>query len=307
MRNRAPAAPCRWRFLGETSNAPPYIECHAFRSAFRFDILTHTQREKAQRSVLKALVLGQVMNHWVVLEQCGPDTQLTIVAILDMGGAIPPSLISMAIGEMGAFFVNLQEFVHADGNQDRIRKVVEADREANQVDAKGDNSSMAKIAVESAAKRSDDILNNSWGTSTAISGGVAMMSRKPLPGAPIDPVRCIGYIRNINADVLKCVMMDPGIKKSLSELTPSPMLLFDRMETHHVQLPRVDLKEYVRTTPVAVAKEERKQEAPVGLLAVDSDAESSLASLGLNGTCKLRLRFVFALLWWLTFCVGQGC
>jgi len=204
------------------------------------------------------------MNHWVVLEQCGPDTQLTIVAILDMGGAIPPSLISMAIGEMGAFFVNLQEFVHADGNQDRIRKVVEADREANQVDAKGDNSSMAKIAVESAAKRSDDILNNSWGTSTAISGGVAMMSRKPLPGAPIDPVRCIGYIRNINADVLKCVMMDPGIKKSLSELTPSPMLLFDRMETHHVQLPRVDLKEYVRTTPVAVAKEERKQQQEQG-------------------------------------------
>ena len=264
MRNRAPAAPCRWRFLGETSNAPPYIECRAFRSAFRFDILTHTQREKAQRSVLKALVLGQVMNHWVVLEQCGPDTQLTIVAILDMGGAIPPSLISMAIGEMGAFFVNLQEFVHADGNQDIIRKVVEADREANQVDAKGDNSSMAKIAVESAAKRSDDILNNSWGTSTAISGGVAMMSRKPLPGAPIDPVRCIGYIRNINADVLKCVMMDPGIKKSLSELTPSPMLLFDRMETHHVQLPRVDLKEYVRTTPVAVAKEERKQQQEQG-------------------------------------------
>lgn len=253
-------------------------------------VSTHIEGESATTCTERTRSAVQVMNHWVVLEQCGPDTQLTIVAILDMGGAIPPSLISMAIGEMGAFFVNLQKFVHADDNQDRIRKVVEADREANQVDAKGDNSSMAKIAVESAAKRSDDILNNGWGTSTAISGGVAMMARKPLPGAPIDPVRCIGYIRNINADVLKCVMMDPGIKKSLSELTPSPMLLFDRMETHHVKLPRLDLKEYVRTTPVVAAKEETKQqERPVALPAADVDLKHSLPSLDLNGTCKLRL------------------
>ena len=97
------------------------------------------------------------MNHWVVLEQCGPDTQLTIVAMLDMGGTIPPSLISMAIGEMGSFYTNLQSFVHADENQDRIRSLVEADREASQVKTTGDNSSIAQQAVEANAKRSDDM------------------------------------------------------------------------------------------------------------------------------------------------------
>ena len=70
------------------------------------------EREK-DRSALNQPVPRQVMNHWVVLEQCGPDTQLTIVAILDMGGAIPPSLISVAIGEMGSFYTNLQTYVHA--------------------------------------------------------------------------------------------------------------------------------------------------------------------------------------------------
>jgi len=149
--------------------------------------------------------------------------------------------------------------VHADENQDRIRSLVEADREASQVKTTGDNSSIAQQAVEANAKRSDDMLHNGWGESTAISGGVAMMSRKPEPGAPIDPVRCIGYIRDMQADVLKCVMMDPACKRALSEMTPSPMLQFDRMETHVIQLPRVDLKLYVRTTPVAIATEVQKQ------------------------------------------------
>ena len=222
-------------------------------------VFVHTDVESEVDCAENVLIPGQMMNHWVVLEQCGPDTQLTIVAMLDMGGTIPPSLISMAIGEMGSFYTNLQSFVHADENQDRIRSLVEADREASQVKTTGDNSSIAQQAVEANAKRSDDMLHNGWGESTAISGGVAMMSRKPEPGAPIDPVRCIGYIRDMQADVLKCVMMDPACKRALSEMTPSPMLQFDRMETHVIQLPRVDLKLYVRTTPVAIATEVQKQ------------------------------------------------
>ena len=202
------------------------------------------------------------MNHWVVLEQCGPDTQLTIVAILDMGGVIPPSIISMAIGEMGAFFTNLQGYMHADENQENIQKIVSA-AQTDQVAEKGDNRNIAQAAVELASRRSDDMLNNGWGTSKPISGGVAMMSRKPVPGVAIDPVRCIGYIRNTNADKLKCIMMNPTTKKALSEMTPSPMLLFDRMETHRIEFPRVDLKQYVRSTPapaVAAAEEEEQHD-----------------------------------------------
>ena len=198
----------------------------------------------------------QVMNHWVVLEQCGPDTLLTIVAMLDMGGDIPSAIISMAIGEMGAFFSNLQSYMDSDTNQGRIQNLVEgAQLESSGIDT-GDNRSLAQDAIEANVQRSDDMLSNGWIEGKPISGGIAVMSRKPVTGVAIDPVRCIGYVRNVKADILRLVMADPVAKRTLSEMTPSPILHFERMESHQIDLPTVDLTEYVRTQPAPEAEAE---------------------------------------------------
>jgi len=192
----------------------------------------------------------QVVNHWIVLEQCGADVQLTLAAVANPGGDIPTSIINHLTGQMADYFKNLQAFL-----QDRADLIDELVRDARETtpDCGGEHSELAQQAVEAAAAESSDMLCTGWGPNKEIGNGAVTMARKSLPGVTIDPVRCVGHVRDVTVETCGAVLMSPVAKQALSAQTLLPTKRFDRVESHCFELPRYDLTALPPTQPTAPA------------------------------------------------------